>query len=244
MKNGVGAGRAIVGGLTGLALAGCRAVSPPGPPSPVLAANAMGETAAQQHAVIAAIESTLGNEMTSPADVALAGFNVIDQKCDAYVGGLYQVDKSSKVAGSVLTTTQTATQAVLHDFGIGGVTIDILAQIFGVASAFNDTAAKAYLLTIGPSNVAATLSKMQDTYRNQFGLQMVEVRTEPQVVKHLQAYLRLCSPVYIEAYVANLISGADAATKGSGDGERGIKAFGAAPRPFDPPISLTLVSGR
>ena len=240
MNRAEAAGRNIVAGVTGLVLAGCTAVSPPGPPSPMLAANAMGETAAQQHAVIEAMRNSISPAPSGYSDLAVAAFNVIDQKCDVYLSGLYQVEKSSKTAGSVLTTTQTATQAVLHDFGVGGLTIDILAQVFGVASAFNDVAAKAYLLTIGSSNVAATVSGLQSAYRAKFAEGAADIRSEPAVVFHLQSYLRLCSPVYIEAYIGKYIAGA----KATPEAPTVAESFGVAPSGRgDAPITLTLMSG-
>lgn len=185
-------------------------------PSPVLVAASIGQTAAQQDAVIQQLSAHVPAGSGEPwYQVAKSGFNVIDQKCDDYLSSLYAVDKQQAQTATLLHVSQNAGTAILKDVGIAGLTIDILAQIFGIASAFNDAAAKSYLLSIGPAAVTGVVYNLQVAFRDQIDSNQASgarIASEADAVHQIQSYIRICSPVFIEAHIGKYIAESGAST--------------------------------
>jgi hypothetical protein len=157
--------------------------------------------------------------------VTLAGFNFIDEQCDAFLRELYMIDVERNRLKRGIDGAQLLTGAVLSASPASKATMEIVAQAFGFAGLLTDTYANSYLMNTRPSTILSVVSKLQNAYQDQTEKDKSRINSRPAAYAQIRGYLRLCMPVTIESQInervvtSKAVSGNDAtreATKGPG----------------------------
>lgn len=144
-------------------------------------------------------------------EVTLAGFNFVDEQCDAYLHELFVLDRTRNRLRSAITGTGTITQAILGVTPASKASIAIVAQAFGLASQLTDEFTNSYLFQSQSSNVVNIVGELQRQYRDQAGRDHAAIRPSMSAAyARIRGYLRLCLPPTIEAEVTKLLARATA----------------------------------
>jgi hypothetical protein len=136
---------------------------------------------------------------TSPLyyDVAVAGFNFIDDQCATYFDKLFYLQRDRQFAQGVLQAGSQASAAVLTITRASEITFGVVAAAFGLSSSLADTVAGSFLFQLPPATTYGFVKELQRAYRS--GVNPASV-TSPSSAYHLmQDYLAICLPPNIEA---------------------------------------------
>ena len=147
--------------------------------------------------------------------VALAGYDFVDHRCDEYLYELYVNAKRKTRAASLITATGTATGTILQLSDVSRASIGIVAAAFGYASAFNDAYSDSYLMSIGPGVVASVVKKSRIAFRENVAAAEARgeiINSRSIASSSIRSYLELCMPVFIEGQVTDVLADAKAGT--------------------------------
>lgn len=146
-------------------------------------------------------------------EVAEAGYDFVDQRCDQYLYDLYVRDKERSRNSSLISVTGTAAQAILQTTDVSKATIGVVAALFGLASGANDAVSESYLLSIGPGDVASVVTKSRAKFRAEVkaGQESDQViRSKATASSSIRSYLELCMPVFIQGQISDYVGKAKA----------------------------------
>jgi hypothetical protein len=140
--------------------------------------------------------------------VTLAGFNFIDEQCDAFLRELYAIDLERTRAKRGLEGAGLLAGAILQASPASKATIEIVAQAFGFAGLMTDTFANSYLINARPSTIFNVVSKLQREYQDLTERNKARLDSRPAAYAQIRGYLQLCMPVTIESQMnEHLVAG-------------------------------------
>jgi hypothetical protein len=171
---------------------------------------------------MAQFERAAGLQPT-PYQVTLAGFNYVDEQCDAYLHELFALEVDLDRARKSVDGLGLLTNAVLGAVPASKASMAVVTQAFGLSSQYVDTLSKGYLLGARASTVLSTVEKMKAIYRDQASATQKQINSRPEVYSRIRGYLQLCMPQTIEAKMSETLASTTAvagkeATGSSGPG--------------------------
>ncbi len=143
---------------------------------------------------------------TSPLyyDVAVAGFNFIDDQCATYFDKLFYLQRDRQFAQDVLQAGSQATAAVLTITRASEITFGVVAAAFGFSSSLTNSVAGSFLFQLPPATTYGFVKELQTAYRS--GVNPASI-TSPSAAYHLmQDYLAICLPPNIEARLVERVA--------------------------------------
>lgn len=158
--------------------------------------------------------------------VTLAGFNFVDEQCDAFLRELYAIELERTRAKRGLEGAQLLTGAILQASPASKATMEIVAQAFGFAGLLTDTYANSYLMNTRPSTILGVVNKLQRAYQDQTAADRKKINSRPAAYSQIRGYLQLCMPVTIESHINERVVSSSAV---SGEQATGEKAKGPGP---------------
>jgi hypothetical protein len=176
-------------------------------------------------------------------EITLAGFNYIDEKCDIYLHDVFIRGREARRTSSLLTLSGGTTSAILTAADASKEALEIVMQLFGLATGAANTIAESYLFKEEPSIVYGTAKKMRHAYRDDISKKYSTVAlTEASSYALIRGYLAQCMPENIEteikAYVAAAAAGPKKPPETPATARAEITAPAAAPG-STPSIGLT-----
>ena len=186
------------------------------------------QSAAQRQAdVVVAMVRGAGYTASVPAigdrqgwyTVIMTGFNVVDDACMAYIDDLWILERQKTRVGALITATGAATAGIIAaNAHPSAATLAILAQAFGLASAFNTAISDSYLFTQNAATIKKLVQKTTDAYRTDLAKKVPAPETEitypigspGAAYHHMREYLALCLPPTIQAQIEDLVTTAKA----------------------------------
>jgi hypothetical protein len=138
--------------------------------------------------------------------VTVAGFNFIDEQCDAYLRELFILDKERDRAKVFLGSADKLTSAILASSPASKATMEIVAQAFGFGSNYLSVSTDSYLYKTKSGNILHVVSELQSAYRNQTFTNKILLVAEPDVYSHIRGYLKVCMPPTIESKIEEVVS--------------------------------------
>jgi hypothetical protein len=182
----------------------------------------MVETAVRrQNEVVLAMAHGAGYEGAIPAlglrerwyDVILAGFNVVDDACMTYIDDLWILERRKNRNEVLLAASGAATAAILAASSHpSSATLVVLAQAFGLASAFNAGISDSYLYTQNAATIKKLVRKTTTAYRDDLAAKLTQkedvypVGSPGAAYHHMREYLALCLPPTIQAQIEDLVT--------------------------------------
>jgi hypothetical protein len=229
--------------IVSLGLAGCSDLGLRKGPPAVLDATAV-QTAANNRIAITnalALDASDGGVFMNGTDhyykIAEAGFNYVDDQCQAYFDTIFFIDRERSQFKSGLAAASATTAAILGVTGASTLSLSVVASAFGFASAATDIVAGTYLYSLPPSTTQGLVNKLQITYRAQALKYRAEIDSPTAAYHQIQGYLALCLPPRIEAEVIRTVSAASTElTPGSSGPSFGVQSAGPSSTPPPPPI--------
>lgn len=131
--------------------------------------------------------------------LTLAGFNYIDEVCDAYIEELFKLNRRKNRLRDILTLTASSSAAVLNAANAGKDAMLYVATALGFTSSVIGITADSYLYREGPTKVHRIVRVLQSGYREDLAKKKARIRSAPIVIYELRSYLSLCFPVTIES---------------------------------------------
>jgi hypothetical protein len=197
-----------------LGLAGCSELGLRKGPPAVLDATAV-QTAANNRIAITnalALDASDGGVFTDGTDhyykIAEAGFNYVDDQCQAYFDSIFFIDRERSQFKSGLAAASATTAAILGVTGASTLSLSVVASAFGFASAATDIVAGTYLYSLPPATTQGLVNRLQTAYRGQASKFRAEINSPTAAYHQIQNYLALCLPPRIEAEVIRTVSAA------------------------------------
>lgn len=138
--------------------------------------------------------------------ITLAGFNFIDEQCDAYLHELFVLDKGRDRWKAGLQAADKMSNAVLATVSVSKTTMAIVAQSFGLSSQLLDVATDSYLHKTNPGTILHIVSELQRTYRDSTEKNKQLLVSQPAIYSQIRGYLRLCMPPTIESKIENALA--------------------------------------
>ena len=224
--------------LTLLALAGCSDADLRKGPSPVLDATSVEAAASNQISIINALARDAGYDPGGPVDyyrVAEAGFNYVDDQCQAYFDEMYFIERGRSQAKSGLAAAGATTAAILGLTNASTMSLAIVASAFGFASNATDIVTGTYLYALPPAATQGLVNQLQAAYRDEALKFRAQINAPTAAYHHIHEYLSLCLPPRIEAEVIRTISAAGAKATTGGSGSTFSVQSAGVPSPAPPP---------
>jgi hypothetical protein len=141
-------------------------------------------------------------------NVAVAGFNFIDDQCANYFDRLFYVQRDKQLADNVLLAGSQATSAILTITKASTITLGVVAAAFGFSSTAVDSVAGTFLYQLPPSTTYGFVKDIQSAYRE--GVDPKKITTPAEAYHVMQDYLAICLPPNIEARVLERVAGTKA----------------------------------
>ena len=222
--------------MTAIGLAGCADLSLRKGISPALDAGAVETAAMNQSRIIDALARDAGfdhpqdTESVNYYEVAVTGFNYVDDQCRAYFDEMFFIDRGRSQIKSGLAAAGATTAAVLGLTSASTLSMAVVASAFGFASNSTDIITGTYLYALPPATTQALVAKLQMKYRDEAAQRKLDIGSRAESYHQIQNYLALCLPPTIEAEIENAVNGAKPTVV------RGAKTFSvvAAPPPAEP----------
>jgi hypothetical protein len=212
-------------------------------PDPGMQAAEFVAVSQNQAVVLNYIERSLGyvsedGRRIGPSDwreVAQWGFNVGRQDCEIYMDNLFQMSREKGRNDSIFAALGTAAAAIVTGTTTSQKPLSILAAVFGLSIAINDSVFQSYLFTQAPGLVAKKVGDLQDEFRNSVVSREIVIDGPTSAYYAIQTYYRICLPHSIEGVMLQTIADSRpanpagaGAVAGAGGGGAGIAAV--APR--------------
>jgi hypothetical protein len=144
--------------------------------------------------------------LISPAyyNIAVAGFNFIDDQCANYFDHLFYVQRDKQLADNIIQAGSQATSAVLTITRASQITLGVVAAAFGLSSSTVDAVAGTFLYQLPPSTTYGLVKEIQRAYRD--GVDQTKITTSSAAYHVMQDYLAICLPPNIEARVVERVA--------------------------------------
>ena len=235
--------RSVVALLAVTALAGCSEfgdqLTGRYGPSPVPTAVAVQNAVERQTAVVLALAQGTAREPPVKRldwyNVTLTGFNVVEDACMTYIDDLWILERRKARTGALITATGAAVAEVIAaNANPSATTLAILAQAFGLASAFNTTISDSYLYSQNAATIKKLVQKTTDAYRTDYAANFGRSEWEYPMASpaaayhHMREYLSLCLPPTIQAQIEDMVAKAQAGPQDSPKERSAVAARTAA----------------
>jgi hypothetical protein len=154
--------------------------------------------------------------------ITLAGFNFVDEQCDAYLHELFVLDKGRDRWKAGLQAADKMSNAVLATVTVSKTTMAIVAQSFGLSSQWLDIATDSYLYKTNPGTILHVVAELQRSYRDSTEKHKHLLISQPAIYSQIRGYLRLCMPPTIESKIENALAKSTGVSgnQSTGDGNR------------------------
>lgn len=136
-----------------------------------------------------------------------AAFAFVDASCDDYLKALFATNRARVGVNRSLVATGAATTTILGLAGAATAPIGIVAAGFGLGSSLLDAAGAALLYELDPASVSELVVRERAAYRGAGTLQPPPT-SEGMLLAQVQGYVRICTPMAIEARVNDAIRAA------------------------------------
>jgi hypothetical protein len=179
--------------------------------NPVLDAGSVQQAASNQAAIIDALTTDAGFSPGGRVDyytVSEAGFNYVDDQCNAYFDTLFYLDRTRSQAKSGLAAAGATTAAILGLTNASTMSLSIVAAAFGFASTATDIVAGTYLYALPPATTQGLVVKTQTAFREAAAVNRAKIDSPSAAYYMVQRYLSLCLPPTIEAEVTKQVDAA------------------------------------
>jgi hypothetical protein len=209
-------------------------------PSPVPTAVAVQNAVARQSEVVLAIARGAGFTGGEPLDrmgwysVTMVGFNVVDDACMTYIDDLWILERRKARNGALIAATGAAVAGIVAaNSHPSAATLAVLAQAFGLASAFNIAISDSYLYTQSAATIKKLVRKTTEAYRTDYAKHIDDrewaypMGSAGAAYHHMREYLALCLPPTIQAQIEDLVANAKATPENS-PADRQLSAVRAA----------------
>lgn len=217
-----------------VALTGCAGVTPQ-LVSPTLDGDAVARSVTEHQKLIGALQAdaeVMGYASADWYEVALAGFNYVDDQCAVYFDSLFAFNRRTSATKSALSAFGQTTNAILEITGAASATMAIIAQAFGLASAMTDVVAGTFLYELPPANTKKFVEKVMGAYKKKAADERHSIDSRASAYSAVRGYLNLCLPVTIEGQLIEHISDAVAEAKPDGNATN-IEVATRSVRPSD-----------
>jgi hypothetical protein len=200
-------------------------------PNPIPTGAAVEIAAHRQADVVLAMARGAGYAQNPPSfgdreswyTVIMTGFNVVDDACVSYIDDLWILERRKTRNGALIAATGAAAAGIIAANSHPSViTLAILAQAFGLASAYNTAISDSYLYTQNAATIKKLIQKTTEAYRTDIAK---KVKSETEVsypmgspgaaYHHMREYLALCLPPTIQTQIESLVANAKAAPENS-----------------------------
>lgn len=151
-------------------------------------------------------------------DVTLAGFNYVDDRCAEYFDTLFKLNRKKEALKSGLSAFDQTSSAIMSITGTAEVTMQVIAQAFGLASNMTDIVAGTYLFELPPATTQKFVDETLHAYRNGAESNRSLINSPTFAYGYIRGYLNLCLPATIEGKLVDHIGGARAVADGGGAG--------------------------
>jgi len=217
-------------------------------PDPAMQPTDVATVAQNQSLVLGYLESSAGfvgddgrlnRQLTASdyAEIAQWGFNIGRQDCEIYMDNLFRLNREKGRNDNVLAALGTAAAAIVTGTTTAQKPLSILAAVFGLTIALNDSIFQSYLFSQAPGLVAKKVSDLQEVFRNSVVTGKVQVTTAASAYYAIQSYYHICLPHSIEGVMLQAIADANpktpppsgGASPGSGGASPGAGGGGPAP---------------
>jgi hypothetical protein len=194
--------------LAAVALAGCSSLTP-ATVSPTLDSKAVIIAVGNRTSLMAALQqdaAALGFGGGDWYEVALAGYNYVDDQCAVYFNSLFAFNRRTAAVRSGLTAFDKTSAAIMEITGVASVTMSAVAQAFGLAGAMTDVVAGTFLYDLPPANTQRFVQKTMGAYKDAAANHRQSIRSPASAYSSIRGYLDLCLPVTIEGQLIDRIS--------------------------------------
>ena len=203
--------------------------------SPVLDVASVQTAASNQIAIINALALDAGYDPQGNVnyyDVAQAGFNYVDDQCNAYFDYMFFFDRRRTEIQSGLAAAGATTGAILGLTNASAMSLGIVASAFGFASNATDIVAGTYVFG-HPAETMVLVHRLQTAYRNGAATNRAFINSRTSAYYAIQRYLSLCLPPTIEGVIANQINATTAVSVSTGEGSLVSVQTGSSLRPLE-----------
>ena len=179
---------------------------------------------------------------TFPRDyylIAEAGFNYIDDQCNAYFDQLFYLDRKREALKSGVASFGQTTNAILQLTGASKLSIGVVAQAFGLAYNMTDVVTGTYLYQLPPATTQSFVKQLQTVFRKDLASRPGDISNPTSAYHAIQQYLDLCLPPTIEANIVKHLSSATVVSTGTGSGVTVMSATTPATVPPAEPAPRT-----
>jgi hypothetical protein len=217
-----------------LGLTGCNELGLRKGPAPVLDAASVQAAAFNQRAIIDALAQDAGYNLHGNVNyyqVALAGFNYVDDQCGAYFDEIFFLDRGRNQIKSGLAAASATTAAILGVTNASTLSLAVVASAFGFASSATDILAGTYLYSLPPAVTQGFVNKLQTAFREGVAANPANINSPASAYYAIQRYLSLCLPPTIETEIANQINATTAVGVPTGPGSLVSLRTGSSPTP-------------
>jgi hypothetical protein len=139
-------------------------------------------------------------------EVALAGFNYVDDQCAVYFDSLFAFNRRTAAIKSGLTAFDKTSAAIMEITGTATVTMSVIAQAFGLAGSMTDVVAGTFLYDLPPANTMRFVQKTMGAYKGAVSNARPSINSPASAYGAVRGYLNLCLPVTIEGLLIDRIS--------------------------------------
>ncbi|MBB4289483.1 hypothetical protein GGE16_001499 [Rhizobium leguminosarum] len=163
-------------------------------------------------AILNALSADAGyaKDSVSFYDITESGFNFVDSQCNSYFQTLHDLEHRRSATQQGLGAFGQTTNAILAVTGASAVSIAVAAQAFGLGQNLVNVYADNFLFSLPPSKTEQFVSKIMTAYRNAAAAHQSSINSGPAAYREIQGYLKLCTPVTIEAMLTDHIADATA----------------------------------
>lgn len=194
-------------------------------PDPSLPSDQVGKSSDNQVAIMENLAKVAHDSSGryDPYIITLAGFNFVDEQCDAYLHELFIIDQDRDKLKAGLNSAGLVTNAILAATPASKTSMAIVAQAFGLSSQFTDTVANSYLYGAHASTILGVVGKLQAAYRDQTAKDKAQINSEPASYSRIRGYLQLCLPPTIESKINEVLASSSGV---AGSAATGVQSAG------------------
>ncbi|WP_192245872.1 hypothetical protein [Rhizobium sp. ARZ01] len=196
-------------------------------PQPMLSETAISSSVNSQQVIMnklreIAFEGAGATPMDNPYYLTmLAGFNYIDEQCDAYLRELFVLDQERDRLKKGIDSAGLLTNLGLAASSVSKNTMAIATQAFGLTSQYADTVANSYLYGADSGTIFGVVSKLQAAYRDQAEADKLRINSTPIAYARIRGYLQLCMPPTIESKIDEALASGKGVAGAEATGEKG-----------------------
>jgi hypothetical protein len=209
-----------------IVVAGCSPLGLRAGISPTLNAASVTQSSNDRQLVMAALQADAGfGSAITPGwfEVTLAGLNYVDDQCMIYFDQLFKLNRRRDAIKSALSSFDQTTAAILHATGATALTMNIVAQVFGLGSRITDVVAGTYLYQLPPATTLRFVEETLHAYKIKVNSERGQINSAAAAYSYIRGYLNLCLPATIEGSLVNHVGGAKAVARNDGAGSIAVQ---------------------